>query len=296
MRVFVTGATGFIGSAVVENLLAAGHEVLGLARSDAAAAQLAARGATVHRGTLQDLGSLHAGAQACDGVIHTAFIHEFGDYQANCEIDRQAIAAMADALRGSARRLVVTSGTIVAGGGRVALERHAPPVDAVPRAASEAAAAQAVADGADAVVVRLPPSVHDAGDHGFVPHLITLARERGVSAYVGDGFNRWPAVHRRDAAGLFRLALERGQRGARYHGAADSGVPFRDIASLIGRHLQVPVSGLHEDAVDAHFGWFAHFAAVDNPCSSSWTREQLGWQPTRPGLLADLDQPHYFAD
>ncbi|RXR08566.1 SDR family oxidoreductase [Pseudoxanthomonas composti] len=296
MRVFVTGATGFIGSAVVDNLLAAGHQVLGLARTDAAAAQLAERGAAAHHGSLQDLGSLQAGADACDGVIHTAFIHDFGDYQANCEIDRHAIAAMAQALRGSARRLVVTSGTIVAGG-KVALESQAAPqTGAVPRAASEAAAAQAVAEGADVVLVRLPPSVHDAGDHGFVPHLIRLARERGVSAYIGDGFNRWPAVHRRDAAALFRLALERGQRGARYHGAADSGVPFRDIASLIGRHLQVPVKALQDDAVHGHFGWFAHFAGVDNPCSSTWTRAQLGWQPTHPGLLTDLDQPHYFQD
>ena len=296
MRVFVTGATGFVGSAVVQELLAAGHQVLGLARSDAGAGALAAAGAEVHRGDLDDLDGLRRGAAASDGVIHTAFNHDFSRFRENCEADRRVIAALGDALAGSERPLVVTSGTALLPPGRLAVEGDAvmSGPGAVPRVASEEAADAVGARGGRVAVVRLAPSVHGDGDHGFVPMLITLARDTGVSAYVGDGGNRWPAVHRLDAAQLYRLVLEQGAAGARYHGAAEEGVAFRDIAGVIGEHLRVPVvSQSPEDAAE-HFGWLAHFAARDNPSSSQRTREVLGWRPTRPGLLADLDRGRYF--
>ena len=289
MRVFVTGASGFIGSAIVDELIAAGHKVLGLARSDAAAASLIAAGADVHRGSLEDLDSLRSGAAAADAVIHTAFIHDFSKFQANCETDRRAIEAIGSALAGSDRPFIVTSGTGIARTpGRPTTEEDAPDSE-IPRIASEQAAASVQALGVRVSVMRLP-QVHDPVKQGLITYLIDVAREKGVSAYVGDGQNRWPAVHRLDAAHLYRLVLEKGSAGARYHAVDEEGVPLRDIAEVIGKHLNVPVvSKSHEEAAD-HFGWLAHFAAFDIPASSQWTQEQLGWRPRGPGLISDLQR------
>jgi nucleoside-diphosphate-sugar epimerase len=293
MRVFVTGATGFIGSAIVRELLDAGHQVLGLARSDAAAASLAAAGAEVHRGSLEDFESLAAGARACGGVIHTAFIHDFSNYAPAAEKDRRAIQTLGAALAGSDRPFIVTSGTLlVQRQGPLATEEEGPN-PSFPRKSEEAALAVA-APGVRVSVVRLPPSVHGDGDHGFVPALIAIARQKGVSAYVGDGFNRWPAVHRLDAAHLYRLVLEKGSAGAKYHGVADEGVPFRDIAGVIGRRLNVPVVARSPQEAADHFGWLAHFVGIDCPASSAQTQQRLGWRPTQPGLIPDLDRPSYF--
>ncbi len=296
MRVFVTGATGFIGEAVVRELRAAGYEVLGLARSDAAAEALAQMGVEAHRGELSDTESLAACARACEGVIHTAFIHDFSKFKANCQTDRHAIEALGSALAGSDRPLIVTSGTGLLTPGRLAIEEFVPASGptSFPRVASEEAAASVAARGVRVAVVRLPPSVHGDGDHSFVPALIGFAREKGVSAYVGDGLNRWPAVHQLDAAHLYRLVLEKGSAGARYHGVAEEGVPFRDIAGVIGRRLNMPVVSKTTEEATNHFGWFAHFAAIDNPASSQRTRELLGWQPKQPGLIPDIDRPSYF--
>ena len=293
MRVFVTGATGFIGSAIVEELINAGHQVLGLARSDAAAKSLAMAGADVHLGSLEDLESLRSGAAAADGVIHTAFIHDFANYGPAAEADRRAIETLGGALAGSDRALIVTSGSLLAQRrGPLATEEDVPNPN-FPRKSEEAAIALA-ARGVRASVLRLPPSVHGNGDHGFVPRLIGIAREKGVSAFIGDGLNRWPAVHRLDAAHLYRLAIEKSSVRARYHGVADEGIPTRDIAEVIGRHLNVPVvSKSREEAAD-HFGWIAHFFGIDAPASSTQTQQQLGWRPVRPGLIADLDAEHYF--
>jgi nucleoside-diphosphate-sugar epimerase len=295
MRVFVTGATGFIGSAIVCELLAAGHKVLGLARSDAAAASLTAAGADVHRGSLDEIDSLRSGAAAADGVIHTAFNHNFATFKSNCEADRPIVEALGAALAGSERLLIVTSVTALLKG-RPATEDEMPSSDSTanPRVISDEAAASVATRGVRVSVVRLPPSVHGDGDHGFVPILVGMAREKGVSAYVGDGINCWPAVHRLDAARLYRLALEKGAVGARYHAVAEEGVLFRDIANVIGRRLDVPVVPLPPEKAAEHFGWFAHFAALDNPASSERTRETLGWQPSEPGLISDLDRPRYF--
>lgn len=292
MRIFVTGATGFVGSAVVRELRDAGHRILGLARSDPAAAQLAATGADVHRGDLDDLDSLRRGAAAADGVIHTAFNHDFSKFHDSCEADRRVVAALADALAGSKRPLVVTSGIGILPQGVTATEDSAPASGpaAHPRAASEEAANAAATLDVRAMIVRLPPSVHGAGDHGFVPILIRIARETGVSGTLGEGRNRWPAVHRADAARVFRLAVETGEAGARFHAVAETGVPFRDISALIGNRLGVPVQSVAPD----HFGWFASFAAMDVPATSERTRARLGWQPEQPGLLADLEHAGYF--
>ena len=294
MHVFVTGATGFIGSAIVQELLSHGHRVTGLARSEAAVEALAAAGAAAHRGSIDDLDSLRRGAAEADAVIHTAFNHDFSRFAASCEDDRRIVTALGDALAGSDRRLVVTSGTALVAGKALATETDAPSTHH-PRAASEQAVAALVERGINASVVRLPPSVHGEGDHGFVRLLIGLVRQKGLAAFIGEGRNRWPAVHRLDAAELFRLAAERGRAGVSYHGAAENGIAFADIAAVIGRRSGLPVQGLEGDAAAAHFGWFLHFAGMDNPTSSDWTQRELGWKPRRAGLLADVDQTGYFS-
>ena len=292
MRVFLTGATGFIGSAIVRELIDAGHQVLGLARSDAAAKSLTAAGAQVHRGALEDLESLRSGAATADGVIHTAFIHDFNNYGPAAEADRRAIETLGTELAGSARPFVVTSGTLL-------LQRRGPLATEedkadpnFPRKSEDALAL--VSRGVHSIVLRLPPSVHGDGDHGFVPALINIARQKGASAYIGDGTNHWPAVHRFDAAHLYRLALEKGSAGACYHAIADEGVRVRDIAEVIGRRLSLPVVAKSPEEAADHFGWMAHFLAIDSPASSAQTQKQLGWKPTHSSLIADLDGGSYF--
>ena len=295
MRVFVTGATGWVGSAVVQDLIAAGHQVLGLARSEAKMAALEATGAAVLRGTLEDLDSLRAGTAEADGVIHTAFNHDFSKIVENSAVETRAIEAIGAVLEGSARPLIVTSGVGLLAPGEMSTEATPPHAlrEHFPRAPENAAAALA-ARGVRAAAVRLPPTTHGHGEHGFVTMVIAMARQHGVSAYIGDGQNRWPATHRLDAAKVFRLALERGAADGPFHAIAEEGVPFKQIAEVIGRRLNLPVVSLSPEQAQQHFGWFAMFAGTDMPSSSVRTRSLLGWVPEQPGLLADLDHPAYF--
>lgn len=296
MRIFVTGATGFIGSAVVRELLGAGHQVLGLTRSESGAKALAEAGAEVHRGSLEDLESLRRGAAATDGVIHLAFNHDFSKFAENCETDRKVIETLGAALAGSDRHLIITSGTAIANAvpGQLAREDN-PAVSsmAIPRAVSEEAARAVAARGGKVSVVRLP-QVHDPVKQGLVTYAIALAREKGVSAYIGEGQNRWAAAHISDVARLYRLVFEK-QAGATYHSVAEEGVSMRDIAEVIGRGLKVPVVSVPAEEAGAHFGWLAMFANHDMPASSAQTRAQLGWNPTGPGLIADLERMDYSA-
>ena len=295
MRVFVTGATGFIGSAIVKELMYAGHNVLGLARSDVAAKSLIAAGAKVHRGDLEDLASLRRGATSADGVIHAGFIHDFARFKDVCDIDERAIEALGSALVGTEKPLVVTAGVSLLRHDRAATESDAPPpVSASYPRGSERAADALEAMGVRVSVVRLAPSVHGDGDYGFVPMLIKMAREKGMSAYVGDGMNSWTAVHRFDAARLFRLALENASAGKRFHGVAEQAIAFRNIAEVIGNRLNIPVfSKSPEEAAD-HFTWFQHFAAMNCAASNQQTRDLLGWEPREIGLIADIDRDSYF--
>jgi nucleoside-diphosphate-sugar epimerase len=296
MRVFLTGATGFIGSRIVPELLAAGHQVLGLTRSDAGAQSLAAAGAEAHRGTLEDLDSLRAGAAQADAVIHTAFGHDFTNFVANCEKDRRAIDAMGTTLKGSDRPLIITSGTGMgdAGNGGLATEDVFNTNHRNPRIASELTGQALLEAGVDVRVVRLP-QVHDPVKQGLITPFIAISREKGAVAYVGDGANRWPAAHVLDVAKLYALALDKGSRGARYHAVAEEGITARDIAAVLGAGLGLPVVSLSPEEAQAHFGWFAMFAGMDLRASSAWTRDQLGWNPIGPGLIADLQRMDYSA-
>ena len=295
MRVFVTGATGFIGSVVVPELISAGHQVLGLARNDAAAAALTRAGAEVHRGELVDTASLVAGARASDGVIHAGFIHDFSKFAESVAIDRKAVEAMLGALEGTNKPFVLTSGMPGLAPGRVATEDDAAPTEGfgAGRGQTENVALAAANRGVRVSVMRLPPSVHGVGDHGFVPILIDIAARTGVAAFVGAGANRWPAVHRLDAARLYRLAIERAALGTRLHAIAEDGVPMKSIAGAIGAGLGLPVKSIPADEAQKHFDWFAAFAAIDAGGSSAKTREMFDWKPAQPGLIADL-QENYF--
>jgi nucleoside-diphosphate-sugar epimerase len=294
MKVFLTGATGFIGSAVIPELINAGHQVLGLTRSDAGAESLIAAGAEPFRGNLEDLESLRRGAAMSDGVIHCGFNHDFSKFLANCEQDRLAIEAMGDALAGSDRPLIITSGTGMGNTvpGQPATEDKFNPDHPNPRKASELAGVSVAARGVNVSVVRLP-QVHDPVKQGLITYAVNIAREKGVSAYVGDGLNRWPAVHILDAARLYKLALDKAQAGSRYNAVTEEGVPVREIAEVIGRGLKVPAVSLSPEEAAAHFGWLGPFVGYDMPASSAQTRERLGWHPTGPGLIADLEAMRY---
>jgi nucleoside-diphosphate-sugar epimerase len=295
MKIFVTGATGFIGSAIVPELIQAGHQVLGLTRSDAGAQSLIAAGADVHRGTLENLESLRAGAAMSDGVIHCAFNHDFSNFLANCEQDRKAIEAMGDALVGSDRPLLITSGTGIgsAAPGQPATEDHIDLNHPNPRKASELAGASVAERGVNVSVVRLP-QVHNTVKQGLITPLVQVAREKGVSAYIGEGVNRWPAAHVLDVARLYRLAFEKHEAGWRYNAVAEEGIPMREIVEVIGRGLKVPVVSISPEEAQRHFGWLAMFAGTDMPASGSLTQQRLGWRPTGPALLADLEKMRYF--
>jgi nucleoside-diphosphate-sugar epimerase len=294
MRIFVTGATGFIGSTIVPELINAGHQVLGLTRSETGAQALIAAGAEAHRGNLEDPESLRRGAAKADGVIHTAFNHDFSNFVAICELDRRAIEAIGSVLAGSDRPFVITSGTGMGNAvpGQPATEENFNPNHQNPRKASELAGVTVAERGVNVSVMRLP-QVHDRVKQGLITYAVKLAREKGVSAYVGDGRNRWPAAHVLDTARLYRLALEKQKAGSRYHAVAEEGVPVRDIAEVIGRGLRVPVVSLSPEEAPAHFGWLSAFVGYDMPASSAQTQERLGWHPTGPGLIADLEQMNY---
>jgi nucleoside-diphosphate-sugar epimerase len=297
MRVFLTGATGFIGSAIVPELVSAGHQVLGLTRSDAGAQSLIAAGAGVHRGSLEDPESLRSGAAQSDGVIHCAFDHsafgasDFSKFTEVCEQDRRAIESLGDALRGSDRPLVITSGTGMGNAvpGQPATEDHFDPNHPNPRRLSEIAGAAVLERGVSVSVVRLP-QVHNTVKQGLITYAVQVAREKAASAYIGEGLNRWPAAHVLDVARLYRLALEKHEAGSRYNAVAEEGVPMRKIAEIIGKGLKVPVVSISQEEAQAHFGWLAMFAGFDMLASSVQTRQRLGWHPTGPGLIADLEQ------
>jgi nucleoside-diphosphate-sugar epimerase len=306
MRVFVTGASGWIGSALVPELIGAGHQVIGLARSDASASALSAAGAEVQRGTIDDIDVLRGAADASDGVIHLAFKHDIaftGGFQGAADADRQAVGTFGEALAGSDRPFVIASGVLGMAPGRVLTEGDwyrpepaAAPLPSGPRTRMENAqiTVSLASRRVRSSIVRLSPTVHGDGDNGFMASIVGIAREKGASGYVGDGSNRWPAVHRLDAARLFRLALEEAPAGSVLHAVADEGVPIRDVAEVIGRHLNLPVVALSPEDAAEHFAWLRHFIATDSPVSSAATRELLGWQTTHPGLIDDLDQGHYF--
>ena len=294
MKVFVTGATGFIGTAIVQELIGAGHQVLGLARSEASAQKLIEAGAEVHRGDLEDLGSLRSGAAQADGVIHAGFIHDFTRFKEVCEVDKIAIETIGEVLSGSNRPLIITSGTALVGPGILATEDIIPPFNPAWPRASELAADAVAALGVRAAALRLSPSVHGEGDHhGFIPILVNTAREKGFSAYIGEGLNRWNAVHRLDAANLFRLALENAKPSARYHGSTEEAITVKAIAEAIGKQLGLPVRSIAPEAAAEHFGWFAHMAAIDCPASSKLTQERLNWHPSHSTLLEDIENGIY---
>jgi len=300
MRVFLTGATGFIGSAIIPELINAGHQVLGLTRSDVGAQSLIAAGAEVHRGSLEDPESLRSGAAQSDGVIHCAFDHsafgasDFSKFTQVCEQDRRAIESLGDALRGSDRPLVITSGTGMGSAvpGQPATEDHFDPNHPNPRRLSEVAGTAVLERGVNVSVVRLP-QVHDTVKQGLITYAVQVAREKGASAYIGEGLNRWPAAHVLDVARLYRLALEKHEAGSRYNAVAEEGISMREIADVIGRGLKVPMISLTQEEAQAHFGWLAMFVGFDMPASSAQTRQRLGWRPTGPGLIADLEQMHW---
>jgi nucleoside-diphosphate-sugar epimerase len=293
MRVFLTGATGFVGTSVAGELIGAGHQVLGVARTDEGAAALASRGVEPHRGDLTDAGSFIAGALACDATVHCAFIHDFSRFAENIEIEQQTVAAMLDALEGSGKPFIATSGMALLAPGRVGAEDDKAPPQG--RGATENMVREAADRGIRSAVIRLPPITHEAGDGGFLPPLVGIAQEKGVSAYVGDGANRWPAGHRADAARLYRLALEKGEPGAAYHAVGDEGVPTREIATAIGRRLGLPVVSLAADQAGAHFGFLGIFASLDVPGSSQLTQARLGWRPTHEGLIDDIDNAAHLS-
>lgn len=292
MRIFVTGAAGFIGAATTRELIANGHEVLGLARSDANAAALEKIGAKIHRGSLDDLDSLRKGARQTDGTIHLAFIHDFSKFAESGQIDKRAIDAMGEALQGTDKPFIVTSGTLLVAPGRLATETD-PVTPGLPRV-SEAAGMAFAARGVRAMAVRLPQVHGGDGKCGLVNWLIDIARDKGVAAYIGDGGNRWSGAHRLDVARLYRLALEKGAAGASYHAVADEGVTARDIAEIIGRHLTLPVASIQRDEALAHFGAMAMFAGMDGAASSALTQQWLGWKPVQIGMIADISRPGYF--
>jgi nucleoside-diphosphate-sugar epimerase len=292
MRVFVTGASGFIGLAVVKELLGAGHSVLGLARSDDAAKLVSAAGAQVLRGELSDLDALRKGARETDGVAHLAFIHDFSKFAENGQIDKRAIEAMGEVLAGTNKPLVVASGTAMIAPGQLATEDMRSANDALPRV-SEQMAFGLAEKGVRSSAIRLAPAVHGTSEigfrAGFVSYAMQVAQEKGVSGYIGDGANRWNMVHRLDAAKLYRLALEKGIAGSAYHAVGEEGVPVKDIASLIGKKLNLPVASIAPDKAGEHFGFLGMFLGLDLPVSSAKTQAELGWKPVGPGILADLD-------